>query len=150
MTFLSRRWIAVSLFAAAALSGCSINVGESVAIRNQVKDLTTSTSETIDLSQVGSDSWSRLCILTPYTTHETARDVLGFEWDVEGKTNIQRSDSITVLVFASDDDVETYAVYPRRDGDFASVSFESSCLSRERAKFVRKQNGGSANFVVVE
>ena len=148
MTFLNRQWIALSLCLAAALLGCSSNTGRRASIRNQIEALTTSTSETIDLSQVGSSSWSRLCVLTPYSTNETAENVLGFEWDAESRTSIQNSDSITVLAFASDDEVETYVAYPRGKGDFAGG--ESACLARDRAQFVRKQNDGWLSFVVTE
>lgn len=148
MTSLSRRWITLSLCLAAALSGCRSDAGERASIHNQIEALTSSTSETIDLSQVGSSSWSRLCVLTPYSTNETAKNVLGFEWDAEKKTSIQSSDSITVLIFASDGDVETYVAYPRENGDFSRI--ESSCLSRDRAKFVREQNDGSVSFVVAD
>jgi len=145
MTFVSRQSIVFSLCLTGALLGCGSDAKERTFIRNQIAALTTSTSETIDLSQVGSSSWSQLCILTPYSTNETAKSILGFEWDAENKTNIHSNDSITVLVFASDE-VEHYVAYPRKDGDFSLI--EPSCLSRDRAKFVPERNDGSVRFVV--
>ena len=150
MTFLNRRWIAISICLAATLSGCSSGVGERVSVRRQIKALTASSAKTIDLAQVGSASWSRLCILTPYTTNEAAKDLLGFEWDAE-KTNIESSDDFTLLVFASDDEVDTDVAYSKRDGDFSPVGFDSSCLSRDDAKFVREPDkDGWVNFVVAQ
>lgn len=150
MTSLDRRWIAFSLCLAATLSGCSSGVGERMSVRRQIKALTTSNAKTIDLSQVGSTSWSRLCILTPYSTNRVAEDALGFEWDAE-KTNIELSEDVVLLVFASGDNVDTYVAYPREDGDFSPVGFESSCLSRNRTKFAREQDDdGWVTFVPAE
>lgn len=149
MTFLNRRWTTFSLCLAAILSGCSSDIGKQMSVRSQIKDLTTSTAEMIDLSQVGSSAWSRLCVLTPYSTNKMAKDILEFEWDAEAKMSIASNDGITLLVFASDDEVDTHVSYPRGDGDFSSA--ESACLSRDRAKFVRKQDdSGWVSFVAAE
>lgn len=105
--------------------------------------------ETIDLSQVGSPDWSRFCVLTPYSTNETAEDTLGFEWNAEENTTIQSRDDITVLPLVGDREVETYLSYPRGKGDFSSDT-GPLCVARDRAKFVREQNEGSVRFSVAE
>ena len=48
----------------------------------------------IDLSVVGPASWERVCVLSPYTTNQTAEQILGFRWDAESKTSIAGSDEI--------------------------------------------------------
>ncbi|MCM2320198.1 MAG: hypothetical protein NDI93_12875 [Pseudomonas sp.] len=92
----------------------------------------------IDLSVVGSTSWERVCILSPYTTNQTAEKVLGFWWDAESKTSIAGNDGINVLIFVQNQQVVAYAEHPRNKGDFSKL--EPSCLLRSQAT-VRREAG---------
>ena len=76
----------------------------------------------IDLSIIGPASWERVCVLSPYTTNQTAEQVLGFKWDAESKTSIARRDGINVLVFVQTQQVVAYTEHPRNKGDFLETS----------------------------
>lgn len=42
--------------------------------------------------------WNEVCVLPPYTTNETAYEILGSYHDVESRSGIYASDWITLLV----------------------------------------------------
>lgn len=118
------------------LFGCSSGsspISEQIAVQFEA-----SKTAPIDLSIVGPASWERVCVLSPYTTNQTAEQVLGFSWDAESKTLIAGSDGINVLVFVQNQQVVAYAEHPQNKGDFSKL--EPRCLLRSQAT-VRREAG---------
>lgn len=100
----------------------------------------------IDLSVVGPASWERVCILSPYTTNQTAEQILGFRWDAESKTSIAGSDGINVLVFVQNQQVVAYAEHPRNKGDLSKL--QPRCLPRSQATVKRELGAGGWVYLV--
>jgi hypothetical protein len=124
--------------------GCS---GASPSISEQItKQFKASQTEPIDLSAVGPASWERVCILSPYSTNQSAEKVLGFKWDVESKTPIAGSDGINVLVFVQEQRVVAYTEHPRNLGDFSKL--QPRCLVRSQATVDRESDGSGWVFFV--
>ena len=117
------------------------------AIRDQITaQFDASRTAPIDLSVVGPASWERVCVLSPYTTNQTAERVLGFKWDAESKTSIAGSDGINVLVFVQDQQVVGYTEHPRNKGDFSKL--QPRCLPRSQATVRREPNAGNWVYLV--
>ena len=89
------------------------------------------TKANIDLRQVGTPTWDRLCELLPYSTSDVAEKVLGFKWDAAIGTN----EGINVLVFVEGNKVVAYTAHPRDKGDFSEGG--SQCVPRKNAVFSR-------------
>ena len=101
----------------------------------------------LDLRLVGVPDWDRVCIFGPYTYNSDAKMTLGFEWDIEAKTDIRSSDGINVLAFVKDSSVLDYVEHPRNKGDFAQL--RGKCLDRDHAVLllVRRKEDGWTSFV---
>ncbi len=120
------------LFAMAMAAGCS----DSRAISSSISDrFNASGRKSIDLADAVPGPWSRVCVLGPYSTNTVARQALGFDWDAESRTNIERDDGIALLLFVEGDDVVAYTEHPRSDGDFTNLS--GQCFTRNAAWFVQ-------------
>ena len=100
----------------------------------------------IDLSVVGPASWERVCVLSPYTTNQTAEQVLGFRWDAESKTSIAGSDGVNVLVFVQNQQVVAYTEHPRNKGDFSKL--QPRCLTRSNAVVMREPGASGWVYLV--
>lgn len=124
--------------------GCT---GASTSISEQItKQFKASQTAPIDLSTVGPASWERVCILSPYSTNQTAELVLGFKWDAESKTSIAGNDGINVLVFVQEQRVVAYTEHPRDLGDFSKL--QPRCLVRTQATVKRESdNSGWVSLV---
>lgn len=123
------------------LLGCS---GGNSPISEQIKvQFEASKTAPIDLSVVGPASWERVCVLSPYTTNQTAEQILGFKWDAESKTSIAGSEGINVLVFVQNQQVVAYTEHPRNKGDFSKL--QPRCLPRPHA--IVKRESGAGNWV---
>lgn len=126
------------------LLGCSI---ASTSISEQIaKQFKASQTASIDLSTVGPASWERVCILSPYSTNQSAEQVLGFKWDAESKTSIAGSDGINVLVFVQEHSVVAYTEHPRNLGDFSRL--QPRCLVRSQAIVSRQSDVSGWVFLV--
>jgi hypothetical protein len=121
----------VTCVMALLLASCD-RKGISAQIRAQ---LDSTTSGTIDLSRVGPSTWTRVCILGPYSTNETAAQLLGFRWDAEAASSIATDDAIALLVFVREQEVVASAEQRRGQGDFAGLA--GQCFMRDRAILVR-------------
>ena len=100
----------------------------------------------IDLSVVGSPSWDRVCVLSPYTTNQAAEQILGFRWDAESNTSITVSDGVNVLVFVQNQQVVAYTEHPRNKGDFSKL--QPRCLPRSQAIVKRELGAGGWVYLV--
>ncbi|MNZ36997.1 hypothetical protein D3C78_544360 [compost metagenome] len=126
------------------LLGCSD--GSSAISAQIAAQFDASKSAPIDLSVVGPASWERVCVLSPYTTNQTAERILGFKWDAESKTSIAGSDGINVLVFIENQQVVAYTEHPRNRGDFSKL--QPRCLSRSQAGVKRELGSGGWVYLV--
>ena len=127
-----------------SLLGCSS--GSSPISKQIAVQLEASKTAPIDLSLVGPASWERVCVLSPYTTNQTAEQVLGFRWDAESKTSIAGSDGINVLVFVQKQQVVAYTEHPRNKGDFSKL--QPRCLPRSQATVKREPAAGGWVYLV--
>lgn len=123
--------------------GCSS--GDSAISEQITAQFDASKTTHIDLSIVGPASWERVCVLSPYTTNQSAEHVLGFKWDAESRTSIAGSDGINVLVFVQKQQVVAYAEHPRNKGDFSSL--QPRCLPR--AQSMLKRESGAEGWVLL-
>jgi hypothetical protein len=126
------------------LLGCS---SSSWYIKKQiVEQFEASKTAPIDLSVVEPASWERVCVLSPYTTNQTAEEILGFRWDAESKTSIAQNDGINVLVFVQNQQVVAYTQYPRNKGDFSKL--QPRCLPRSQSTVKREPDADGWIYLV--
>lgn len=85
-------------------------------------------------------------MLSPYTTNQSAEQVLGFKWDAESRTSIAGSDGINVLVFVQKQQVVAYAEHPRNKGDFSNL--QPRCLPRSQSTLKRESGAEGWVFLV--
>lgn len=138
---MKRNSLFVSLILLFGCSSGSSAISEQIAVQFE-----SSKTTPIDLSVVGPASWERVCVLSPYTTNQTAEQVLGFSWDAESKTSIAGSDGINVLVFVQNQQVVAYAEHPRNKGDFSKL--QPRCLPRSQATVTRELGAGGWVYLV--
>ena len=133
---------AVLFLVAAPIAGCRKGISERIE-----SNLAAEGGTRLDLGRIGVPDWDRVCILGPYTNNIEAMAVLGFEWDVEGKSEIRSSDGINVLAFVKDSSVVDFAEHPRGRGDFAEL--RGQCVDRDHAVLlaVRRNADGWMSFV---
>ncbi len=93
--------------------------------------------EDVDFSVVVNGGWNKLCIIKPYSDNSVARSLLGFDWDLEAKSEIHDLDNITLLVFATDLRVIQFSEVSRKI-DFSK--FGNICIERDDAKFKIENN----------
>ena len=138
---MKRTSLALPLMLLFGCSGGGSPISEQIAVQFEA-----SKTAPIDLSVVGPASWERVCVLSPYTTNQTAEQVLGFKWDAESKTSIAGSDGINVLVFVQNQQVVAYTEHPRNKGDFSKL--QPRCLPRSQATVQRKPNASGWAYLV--
>jgi len=102
-------------------------------------------SGTVDLSKQLQGNWDKVCLLTPYSNNESAENILGFKFNVEEKSNIFVSDSITLVVAVKGNEVLKYFEVPRSNIDLASI--DASCYTKDNAKFKIKNSNNSWHIV---
>jgi hypothetical protein len=113
------------------LSACSeSDPGISVSIAGQFRR---SAGANVDLVEANPGDWDRVCVLGPYSDNAAAKRVLGFDWNVEGRTPIRRNDGIAVLLFVRGNEVTEHIEHPRNLGDFVPNS--RKCIARADARF---------------
>jgi hypothetical protein len=86
----------------------------------------------VELSTLVPGKWDRLCVLGPYSSNKDAKELLGFEWDLEEESSISTFDSFTLLVFVAKDKVEQI-VELSREADFASQ--DKKCFDKSSSQF---------------
>ncbi|WP_342807992.1 hypothetical protein [Alteromonas sp. M12] len=101
-------------------------------------------SGVVDLSIEVGGNWDKVCFITPYTDNAGAKEVLGFDFNVEEKSGISILDGITLVIATKGSQVIEYFETPRSNIDFSSLN--SGCFSKFNAKFkVVKDNNGWPN-----
>jgi len=111
-------------------------IGRGGRLKSEITGAVNLSASEVDLSRVGGSDWSKLCVIGPYATNETAVDLLEFDWDMESASAVEYGDHVTLLVFASDEAVIDYVDYPRAEGDFAQLG--TLCLERADATLVKE------------
>jgi hypothetical protein len=103
-------------------------------VRGQLEKLVQSGRRPIEFSALETAlSWERVCIFSPYTTDDHAREILGFDWQLSLYSQIGSSDRVTTLVFADQKRVAYVVDYSREEYDFAKLG--GQCLARDAARF---------------
>ena len=113
------------------LAGCNSTATQT---RDTLTDQLESSVETIDLADIGSSDWERLCVLAPYSTNESAIAQFGFDWDAEGKTGIEQRDDVYIIVFADQENVLSHVEMPRQSRELINSSI--SCLERSDSTII--------------
>jgi hypothetical protein len=126
--------LATTVGALTACSQSNQNVSNEIA-----RQFDSGSASVINLTTVTLPPWSRVCVVGPYATNDSASEILGFEWDVASHSRIGGDDSITLLVFIQDKKVVAFAEHPRNKGDFSGTS--NGCIKREDAMFERLTDG---------
>ena len=103
----------------------------------QIKVFDISSGE-INLSRELNGEWERVCIITPYSSNETAKAILGFDFDVINKSHIYVQDGITLLITVKNNAVIEYFETPRNNVDFSSL--KAGCYLREKSLFQVEKN----------
>ncbi len=92
----------------------------------------------VNLAEVVSSDWDRVCILGPYSTMKHAYDTLGFAWPLDTQSSISSDDSLALLLFVKNKAVVETVEHPRRNGDFTNLSRQ--CFNRKKAIFQHQTN----------
>ena len=114
-----------------AAVGCTSRDASSVAIAGQFDE---SKGTSVNLAAAVPGNWEKVCVLGPYSTNETAKKALGFEWSAESKTSITTNEGISLLLFVRENKVIAYVEHPRNHGDFSNLT--AQCFPKEKAQFV--------------
>jgi hypothetical protein len=93
----------------------------------------------IDLSNQLPGAWTKVCVLPPYSTNKTAKELLGFEYDIEFTSAIYSSDTISLLLTATDKSVLQGFEVKRSNADFSNLG--AKCYSRDNAIFKVEKDG---------
>ena len=110
------------------LAGCNSAATQT---RDTLTEQLESSAETITLADIGPSDWERFCVLAPYLTHESAIAQLGFDWDAESETSIERRDDVYIVVFADQENVISHVEMPRQSRELINSSI--SCLERSNS-----------------
>jgi hypothetical protein len=98
----------------------------------------------IDLANELKGNWEKVCFIAPYTDNQGAKEVLGFDFDVERKSGISVLDGITLVMTVNGNQVIEYFETPRNNVDFSTLN--AGCYSKFNAQFkIVKDNNGWPN-----
>jgi len=113
-----------------ATAGCTAQDSISSAI---AKEFAESNGTSVNLATAVPGTWEKVCVLGPYSSNDTAKQTLGFEWDAEAKTSIQTNEGISVLLFVQETKVIAFIEHPRKYGDFSNLT--AQCFPKHKAQF---------------
>ena len=114
-----------------SLSGCGTHSSKPLVLDTD--------SGIVDLAEQLPGEWQKVCILPPYSTNRAAKELLGFEYNVEWHSSITVSDSITLLLTVDHGAVAKGFEIGRRNLDFSSLG--SVCYGRSEARFSLPEHG---------
>jgi hypothetical protein len=117
------------------LTSCTGNKEANEISKSIYSQLKQSGWKVIDFSKTVPFRFEKVCILGPYTSNESAKQALGFFWDVEKETEISTNDGINLIAFIKENKVISYVEHSRSKGDFWKLSgkcleYNNSILSR--------------------
>ena len=122
--------------AACTLGGCASRADETLVFTIEQALATSPNGASLDRQVSG--EWERLCVFRPYTPVPLIDSALGFEWRGARSAGLDVTDTHTLLVFATADDVDRYVMFPRAKGDF-TLADDGSCIDRRDAVFQLRQ-----------
>ena len=88
----------------------------------------------VDLAETLIGDWERVCVITPYSSNEYASEVIGFDVNVEERSDISALDDISLLVTVKNQNIEDMYEVPRENIDFSSLG--AQCYARGNARFI--------------
>lgn len=89
------------------------------------KELIKNNGKSIQLSNITSFQWQRVCIIGPYSTQEIQNRVLGFEADLLANSNDRES----TLAFVNNNKVVYYVHHSRNKVDFLQPLKSKPCYT---------------------
>lgn len=109
------------------------------------KELEQSESTSVDLGALEvTFAWDRVCILGPYTNNARAKEVMGLDFDLESRSDIEHSDSVNALVFLYEGKVNNVVDLKRGVTDFKVLDV---CLERRETVFLRSRDANGLPFL---
>jgi len=103
----------------------------------------------LNLANELNGDWDKVCFITPYMDNETAKNIIGFYFDVEAVSGITDLDSITLLVTIKQNQLIEYVEIPRNNIDLSSL--DAHCYLREQAQFkIVLDNKGRASIALLK
>ncbi len=110
-------YLALVLLVAVAMSGlfaCTkSDSGFIKAIERSAQSASTSTNPLVTISALTDYKWDKLFIFNPYTPVEKIHAQLGYKWAEAKRTDIDSSETFSLLVFVKDGKVVHYFKLPR-------------------------------------
>lgn len=94
-------------------------------------------NQKVDLKPLGED-WSKVCVLGPYSTNETAIGVTGLNINIEGRSGIRENDSIALLITLNEQGDYALFEVSRRPSDFTRLS--GACWPRGVEFFIAPED----------
>ena len=88
----------------------------------------------IDFAEVAPFAWDRVFIFHPYTPSREIDACLGFHWGGAGRSSIEFSDGINLVVFVRNGAVVCWFDHPRNEGDIMDLA-DPQGYARAEAKF---------------
>jgi hypothetical protein len=132
------RFALLAILGAVTLSGCATRPNDALVFT--IEQALITAPQGADLGQSVQGEWDRICVFRPYTTYERVDSVIGARWRGARSTNIEQSDSATLLTFLRGTRVEDYVLFPRVKGDWGTPGPEQwYCRSRANAVFQLRQ-----------
>lgn len=77
-------------------------------------------------------AWDKVCVLGPYTNNQQAKNILNLDFNIENRSEVHNSDSITALVFIFENKVNQVVDLRRDIADFNKYEF---CIEKDKSKF---------------
>src|SRR5687767_111610 len=101
------------ILAVLLLAGCDGGSGKAPAIQSRLKAAAASGATSFDFAADPTFTWDRMHVLGCYSDRASVAKELGFGWPEFGKTTIESSDSVVLVVFVQKGKVVGWYEQPR-------------------------------------
>ena len=101
------------IFAALVLAGCDSGGGRAPATQSRLEAAVASRATSFDFAADSKFAWDRMHVLGCYSDRASVEKELGFAWPEFGKTTIESSDSVVLVVFVQNGKVVGWYEQPR-------------------------------------
>jgi hypothetical protein len=118
--------------------GCRVAPERSVSAALQAAAREKPNGSEIRLQSLTDFQWSFFVAFAPYTSRQTADDILGFSWPEFDRFGLESSDEFSLLVFVSDGKVARVERLPRCHPDFSPTA-AGRRLSPDSAVFILRK-----------
>ena len=120
-----------------ALISCSSSNNSPSQLSKEIEaEYKANTYKSINFSQLGNNTWTKVCFLGPY--NENSTHTLGFTWEISAYTDVLHSDAHNVIIFATESEVIEFTTHTRNKGDFWRLS--GKCFKRKLSHLKNKNN----------